>query len=293
MKELKCPKCGSVFTVDESDYADIVSQVKNAEFQAELDRRLKEFEKRQTVQQQADELKAEQRLQAKQLEFTQQLAAKDTEIAKLKAGLAEGEAKIRVAVLEEQNKSKDELQKKEQKIAQLQNEMTSKESEAQARVITLKEMYDMQLAKKPVAVEVRMSETQDRGGRYDVLLITADGEEMEVMFRDRPARLIYIYTLMHPEGFQRRSLTANNYQKLCDLYSKLYFASAEPMLKSIEKLGFDQYINQAVTQSRVAIRNTIGSATEFEIARPQRNGGRTLVTFAAKGGNVIIDNSLL
>ena len=153
MKELKCPKCGSVFTVDESDYADIVSQVKNAEFQAELDRRLKEFEKRQTVQQQADELKAEQRLQAKQLEFTQQLAAKDTEIAKLKAELAEGEAKIRVAVLEEQNKSKDELQKKEQKIAQLQNEMTSKESEAQARVITLKEMYDMQLKEKQTLID--------------------------------------------------------------------------------------------------------------------------------------------
>ena len=153
MKELKCPKCGSVFTVDESDYADIVSQVKNAEFQAELDRRLKEFEKRQTVQQQADELKAEQRLQGKQLEFTQQLAAKDTEIAKLKAGLAEGEAKIRVAVLEEQNKSKDELQKKEQKIAQLQNEMTSKESEAQARVITLKEMYDMQLKEKQTLID--------------------------------------------------------------------------------------------------------------------------------------------
>ena len=153
MKELKCPKCGSVFTVDESDYADIVSQVKNAEFQAELDSRLKEFEKRQTVQQQADELKAEQRLQAKQLEFTQQLAAKDTEIAKLKAGLAEGEAKIRVAVLEEQNKSKDELQKKEQKIAQLQNEMTSKESEAQARVITLKEMYDMQLKEKQTLID--------------------------------------------------------------------------------------------------------------------------------------------
>ena len=153
MKELKCPKCGSVFTVDESDYADIVSQVKNAEFQAELGRRLKEFEKRQTVQQQADELKAEQRLQAKQLEFAQQLAAKDTEIAKLKAGLAEGEAKIRVAVLEEQNKSKDELQKKEQKIAQLQNEMTSKESEAQARVITLKEMYDMQLKEKQTLID--------------------------------------------------------------------------------------------------------------------------------------------
>jgi hypothetical protein len=33
MKELKCPKCGSAFVVDEADYASIVSQVKNAEFQ--------------------------------------------------------------------------------------------------------------------------------------------------------------------------------------------------------------------------------------------------------------------
>jgi hypothetical protein len=130
-----------------------VNQVKTKEFQAEVDRRMKEMEDRQTLQQQANSLKAEQQLQAKQLEFTQQLADKDTEIAQLKAGLAEGEAKIRVAVLEEQNKSKDELQKKEQKIAQLQNEMTSKESEAQARVITLKEMYDMQLKEKQTLID--------------------------------------------------------------------------------------------------------------------------------------------
>ena len=26
MKELKCPKCGNVFQVDEADYASIVSQ---------------------------------------------------------------------------------------------------------------------------------------------------------------------------------------------------------------------------------------------------------------------------
>ena len=44
MKELKCPKCGNVFTVDESDYADIANQVKNAEFHAEVERQLKERE---------------------------------------------------------------------------------------------------------------------------------------------------------------------------------------------------------------------------------------------------------
>ena len=39
-KELKCPKCGSVFSVDEADYASIVSQVKNAEFEEELHKRI-------------------------------------------------------------------------------------------------------------------------------------------------------------------------------------------------------------------------------------------------------------
>ena len=40
MKELKCPKCGNVFSVDEAEYASIVNQVKTVEFQSELDRRV-------------------------------------------------------------------------------------------------------------------------------------------------------------------------------------------------------------------------------------------------------------
>ena len=119
MKELKCPKCGSIFTVDESDYADIVSQVKNAEFNSEVDRRLKELAKQQAIQQQANELKADQKLQAQQLEFNKLMAEKENEIIRLKADLENGESKIRVAVLQEQNKSKDQLQKKDQKIAEL------------------------------------------------------------------------------------------------------------------------------------------------------------------------------
>ena len=134
MKELKCPKCGSIFTVDESDYADIVSQVKNAEFNSEVDRRLKELAKQQAIQQQANELKADQKLQAQQLEFNKLMAEKENEIIRLKADLENGESKIRVAVLQEQNKSKDQLQKKDQKIAELKNELTVKDKEAQTRV---------------------------------------------------------------------------------------------------------------------------------------------------------------
>lgn len=44
MKELQCPNCRSVFVVDKIDYGSIVNQVKNAEFQEELNRRVEEAE---------------------------------------------------------------------------------------------------------------------------------------------------------------------------------------------------------------------------------------------------------
>lgn len=36
MQEIKCPKCGEVFVVDESGYANIVKQVRDKEFAKEL-----------------------------------------------------------------------------------------------------------------------------------------------------------------------------------------------------------------------------------------------------------------
>ena len=40
MNEIRCPKCGEVFTVDESGYAAIVKQVHDKEFNAEIKRRI-------------------------------------------------------------------------------------------------------------------------------------------------------------------------------------------------------------------------------------------------------------
>ena len=96
MKELKCPKCGNVFQVDESDYADIANQVKNAEFLAEVERRMQEVEKLNQMQKETELGKKDTEIarlqeqlksiaQTKQLEFARQLAAKETEISQLKA----------------------------------------------------------------------------------------------------------------------------------------------------------------------------------------------------------------
>ena len=76
MKELKCPHCGNVFTVDESDYAALLNQVKNSEFEHELSRRLHEIEQNQqakmTAQLQTEKVQNQLQLQQLQAQLQQQ-----------------------------------------------------------------------------------------------------------------------------------------------------------------------------------------------------------------------------
>ena len=44
MKEIKCPKCGEIFTIDEASYATIAKQVRDKEFREELKERESRFE---------------------------------------------------------------------------------------------------------------------------------------------------------------------------------------------------------------------------------------------------------
>ena len=80
MNEIKCPHCGQVFKVDESGFADIVKQVRDAEFAQELQARERLLE---ANKQQAVELAKANTATALQGDF----AAKETEIAELKAKL--------------------------------------------------------------------------------------------------------------------------------------------------------------------------------------------------------------
>ena len=43
MKELKCPKCGSLFQIDDSNYKSIIDQIKNNEFTQEVEKRINEL----------------------------------------------------------------------------------------------------------------------------------------------------------------------------------------------------------------------------------------------------------
>ena len=150
MKELKCPQCGNVFKVDEADYASIVSQVKNSEFESEVSKRLEEIRTQQAAQQQVKDaqkreefnqelLKKQQEIQAKEqelailkdrlagiedkkkLEITQAVSDKDLEIARLKNAIELQKAEQEKAVMVAREKMKDDLGKKEREIAELRS----------------------------------------------------------------------------------------------------------------------------------------------------------------------------
>ena len=91
MQEIKCPKCGAVFTVDESGYAAIVKQVHDKEFNAEIKRREESFESEKKLavakaEAEKDRLISElkTRIASADADKEKALAKKDIEIERLK-----------------------------------------------------------------------------------------------------------------------------------------------------------------------------------------------------------------
>lgn len=150
MKELKCPKCGNVFQVDEADYASIVSQVKNAEFEAEIQRRIAELDERHKTEQELATAKTEQSFQSQLSKKDIELGAKDAEIERLKSEKdseltkLKGEMESEIARLKNQLENIDAQKKseltialaeKDQQIAQLNSTIAQNDSKMKLAVM--------------------------------------------------------------------------------------------------------------------------------------------------------------
>lgn len=94
MSNIKCTKCGEIFKIDESGYAEILKQVRDSSFNEEVSKRLKIAEKEKNDAVQIAEAKAKTNLQEK-------LAEKDVKVSELLSQLksAESEKKNATQVL--------------------------------------------------------------------------------------------------------------------------------------------------------------------------------------------------
>ena len=164
MKERKCPKCGSVFSVDEADYAFILGQVKNQEFEAELRRRMADIDSRHKAEQQVEAAKkdaeiAQLRSQLQTIaaqkdnERNLALAAKEQQITRLNATIEQHQSNLQIALLNKQRETQEIIQRKDSQIQQLKSDADLEKSQAQIRESELIKRHQHELQAKQELVE--------------------------------------------------------------------------------------------------------------------------------------------
>ncbi len=166
MQEIKCPKCGEVFKVDEAGYAAIVSQIKNKEFTKEIDERIKQINetKNKDIELMKDKFKSEQ--EKAELEYKHKIEDLEKQIEtnktiysvekakeleeikqeniKLKSQIDSNEKDKTIAINSALEKVKEDLNKKEQEIITLKGNIEIAKKEE----IALKEKHKNDLKAK-------------------------------------------------------------------------------------------------------------------------------------------------
>lgn len=130
MATIKCPKCGEQFTVDESDYQEIVNQVRKEVVHAEL-------ESQKAV------LEAEAKVAVNEA-----VSKKEKEISELKEVIAGLKTDIKNKDNEQELVVKKALLEKENEIVKLNGELQMKEKERIAEVSNLKEKHQNEIKQK-------------------------------------------------------------------------------------------------------------------------------------------------
>ena len=140
MNEIKCPKCGTMFQIDEKDYDSIVKQIRDGEFNAEIKRR--EEELRKYTKSEIDSLK--ERLD---FEKKSELSNKELEIERLKNQIRQSEIENKYAL-------KEAVQEKENKIVNLENKIELSQKEYQLKEQNLIDIHAREIKAKEQEIEL-------------------------------------------------------------------------------------------------------------------------------------------
>ncbi|NOU46932.1 MAG: DUF2130 domain-containing protein [Bacteroidales bacterium] len=166
MNEIICPNCKKVFKVDEAGFADILKQVRDHQFEEELQNRLNLAEKekesavklaeanvRNSLQEQLskkDRELTELKTQS-ELALSEKLNKKETEITQLKAKIDNVEVEKKLAV----NEAVQKIAKERDDLA---NDLKTKELEKQNLENSLKQQFSTELQNKDVIIKYKDDE---------------------------------------------------------------------------------------------------------------------------------------
>ena len=153
MEEIKCPKCGTVFKVDESGFAAIVKQIRDREFEKELKNKEDQFR-----------TEAEQNKKIAQMEFEKDLqkkiTEKDNEILRIKAESERKNAELKAKIEGFENEKKLAVAAKDLEINNLKNEMQSEKNLAEAKKQNALQAQEKQIADLKNSLELAKKERE-------------------------------------------------------------------------------------------------------------------------------------
>ncbi len=161
MNKIICPNCKKGFELDAAGFADILKQVRDSQFEEELQNRLDIAEKEKETAVKLAEANIKNSLQEdlakkdkeiaqlesdKELELTELLSRKESEISNMESKMNNMETEKKLAVTEAVNSIEKERD-------DFKNKLENKGQEAQLREASLKEKYKNELKSKDEAIE--------------------------------------------------------------------------------------------------------------------------------------------
>lgn len=166
MNEIICPNCKKAFKVDEAGFADILKQVRDHQFQEELENRLALAEKEKESAVKLAEANLKTKLQEelaqkdKELIVLKAKAEKDLaeKLAQKEAELASAKAKLENAETEKKLSVTEAVKKIEKERDDLANEVKTKELEKQNLESTLKQQFTTELQSKDAIIKYKEEE---------------------------------------------------------------------------------------------------------------------------------------
>ena len=176
--EIKCPKCGEIFQVDEEGYAAIVKQVRDSEFTKEVSERVENevelaeqkvkskfdkelFEKQEQITNLENKLENAKAEKENAIVLTK--AEKDNEISKLKNELDKANSEKELAVKNAEDKLKKELSDKNGEIKDLEHKLDNADKEKELALKNIESKYKDELSEKK-------EELSNMETRYEVQL---------------------------------------------------------------------------------------------------------------------------
>lgn len=141
MKEIKCPKCGSVFTVDESGYNEIVKSVRDEQFNKELAMREKALKEKLESELKLVKVQAEQ-------SNNEEVQLLEKKIADLENQIKLNNSEKELAISKALSQKELALADKDKKILALEGQVQNMKKDAELQEKTLKEGFAIQLKGK-------------------------------------------------------------------------------------------------------------------------------------------------